>query len=76
MKKRHTEGVSEYMEYPFGFGFELMNNPKAMKLFFSLDDRGQRELMKTVSTIRTREEMRGFLWGLTEELPTTRQKTP
>ena len=69
INKNVGAGASEYMEYPFGFGFELMGNPRAMEYFFSLDEERKRELMKTISAIRTREEMRGFLEGITIDLP-------
>ncbi len=76
MKKQVNAKPTESMEYPFGFGFELMNNPRAMEIFFSLDEKRMRELMKTVSAIRTREEMRGFLAGIAEELPPLYRKSP
>jgi hypothetical protein len=64
------------MEYPFGFGFELMSNPRAMERFFSMDDKQKRELMRAIAAIRTREEIRGFLAGITAELPPSERKTP
>ena len=69
MKRVHSPKKAECMEYPFGFGFELMKNERAMKLFFSLDDEQKRNLMKTISEIESREEMRGFLAGFTERIP-------
>ncbi|MBQ8332120.1 MAG: hypothetical protein IJX94_06460 [Clostridia bacterium] len=54
------------MIYPFGFGFELMENETAMAYFRSLDDKHKRELMKKVLRINTPEEMRGFVEGLGE----------
>ena len=55
---------SDDMIYPFGFGFELMENDAAMSYFRSLDDKHKRELMKKVLRINTPEEMRGFVEGL------------
>lgn len=66
MKKKKEASPKEYMEYPFGFGFELMNNPSALKLFLSLSDKRKAELMKRIATIESSEEMRGFLAGLVE----------
>ena len=67
MKRNQLKQPPDCMEYPFGFGFALMDNPRAMKFFFSLDDDRKRDLMKTISQIQSREEMRGFLAGITEE---------
>lgn len=69
MKGNHSPKHTDCMEYPFGFGFELMKNQRAMKFFFSLDDEQKRDLMKTISEIESREEMRGFLAGITERIP-------
>lgn len=77
MKRRKTQEPRECMEYPFGFGFELMNNPRALQLFFSLDDDATRALMKSIQEIESREEMRGFLEGLVHRISTpTQEKTP
>ncbi len=77
MKRRNNREPSECMEYPFGFGFELMNNPRALKFFFSLDDEGKRALMKSIQEIESREEMRGFLEGIVQQIPSPPHgKTP
>ena len=70
-----TEKAS--MEYPFGFGFALMSNPRAMTLFFSLNEEHQRDLMRTISGIESREEIRGFLEGIVQSIPNpTHRETP
>lgn len=66
MKKKKEAIPEESMEYPFGFGFELMKNPRAMELILSMDDEKKGNLMKEISAIRNRAEMRGFLAGLVE----------
>ncbi len=69
MKRKHTKQPPDCMEYPFGFGFALMDNPRAMSFFFSLDDNRKRELMRSIVEIQSQEEMRGFLAGIAEQIP-------
>lgn len=49
------------MEYPFGFGFELMNNPEAMAYLDSLEDTDKKKLMKRMGQLKTAEELREFI---------------
>ena len=73
MNRRTERERRDFMEYPFGFGFELMKNPRAMNYFFALDDERKRALMRSISEIDSREQMRGFLAGLCEP---SKGKTP
>ncbi len=59
----HTEHTphSEYMEYPFGFGFALMEQPQALEHFNAMSEQEQEELLRKLLTVHTREEMRGFV---------------
>lgn len=65
-QKKKGNRQSDRMIYPYGFGFALMENPRAMQYFFSLDDERQRSLMRTIAEIESPEEMRGFLAGISE----------
>ena len=77
MKQHAKNEPRDPMEYPFGFGFELMKNPRAMQLFFSLDDERKRRLMKSIAHIQSHEEMRGFLEGITEQaFQSNKRKAP
>ncbi len=67
----HTEHMqqSEYMEYPFGFGFELMEQPKALECFNAMSEQEQEELLRKLLTVHTREEMRGFVKAMAASQP-------
>ena len=68
MKQKKKDGRQpERMIYPYGFGFALMENPRAMQYFFSLNDERKRALMRTIREIESPEEMRGFLAGIVEQ---------
>ena len=49
------------MEYPFGFGFELMKHPDAMERLNTMSDEEKREVFRQISKIDSREEMRTYL---------------
>ncbi len=49
------------MEYPFGFGFELMRNPHAMERLEAMGDKEKRAVMKRVSEADSPEEIRRIL---------------
>ena len=53
--------MEQNMEYPFGFGFELMKNPDAMERFNTMSEEEKREVFGRISEIDSREEMRRYL---------------
>ena len=56
--------MEQNMEYPFGFGFELMKHPDAMARFNTMSEEEKREAFRRISEIGSREEMRIFLTEL------------
>ena len=56
--------MEQNMEYPFGFGFELMKNPDAMERFNTMSEDEKREVFGRISEIKSREEMRRYLTEL------------
>ena len=52
------------MEYPFGFGFALMENPEAMARICAMSEEEKRTAFQRISEIRTPAEMRDFLKAL------------
>lgn len=51
----------EHTEYPFGFGFALMQNPKALERFRTMSDLRKREWMRKLPRIQTEEDLREFV---------------
>ena len=45
-------------EYPFGFGFALMENPKAMERFQAMSEPQKRALGRRLRDLRTEQELR------------------
>jgi hypothetical protein len=56
--------MEENMEYPFGFGFELMKHPDAMERLNTMSEEEKRVTFRRISEIGNREEMRRFLTEL------------
>ena len=56
--------MEENMEYPFGFGFELMKHPDAMERLNTMSEEERRVTFRRISEIGNREEMRRFLTEL------------
>ena len=48
-------------EYPFGFGFALMQNPRAIAHFHRMSEPEQRELGRKISSISSEEEWRDLV---------------
>ena len=59
--------MEQNMEYPFGFGFELMRNPRAMERLEAMGDQEKRAVMKRVSEAESPEEIRRILGELAGE---------
>ena len=59
--------MEQNMEYPFGFGFELMKHPEAMSRLDSMNEEEKRETVRRLSEIGNREELRKFLTALGRE---------
>lgn len=65
-KSNNTEGIShipqeecpDYMDYPFGFGFALMENEAALHRFRALDDIHKAEIMRKVLRSKSHVEVR------------------
>ncbi len=62
--KEQQNPSPDVMEYPFGFGFALMDDRDTLDWFFSLEDKEKREVMRAVGGIRSRQEMKDFLTSL------------
>ena len=48
-------------EYPFGFGFALMNNPKAMQAFAQMNEGQKRDLGRKIHRISSEQELRKLI---------------
>ncbi len=48
-------------EYPFGFGFALMQNPKAMEHFGEMNEPQRRELGRKINAISSEEDLRTLI---------------
>lgn len=53
--------MEQNMEYPFGFGFELMKHPDAMERFEAMSEEEKKEAFRRISEIDSPEEMRKYL---------------
>ena len=64
------------MEYPFGFGFALMENPDAMARFSTMSEEEKRQAFRYIEQIDSPREMQKFLeaLGRGEEIPTPKKK--
>ncbi len=48
-------------EYPFGFGFALMKNPRAMQNFAEMSEWQKRELGRKLQRISSEQELRKMI---------------
>ncbi len=53
-------------ELPMGFAFALAQNPKAKEIFSGLNETEQQQLAEQSKTMRSRAEMRRFVYQLSE----------
>ena len=53
-----NEECPDYMDYPFGFGFALMENGAALERFRKLDDTHKAEIMRRVLRSKSHVEVR------------------
>ena len=48
-------------EYPFGFGFALMQNPRAMQTFKQMNEGQKRDLGRRLQTISSEKEIKNLI---------------
>ena len=58
-------------EYPFGFGFALMQTPKAMEHFEAMSEPQRRELGRKICAISSEEDWKNLIRELSLIPPTT-----
>ena len=48
-------------EYPFGFGFALMQHPEAMAYLETVGEEEKKELLRQIGKLKTEDELLAFL---------------
>jgi|GEM_PF-5381205 len=61
MNERTEKNKYLLPEYPFGFGFALMQNPRAMQTFAAMNEWQKRELGRKLQRVSSEQELRGVI---------------
>lgn len=58
-------------QYPFGFGFALMSDAKAMQHFEQMTDDQKRELGRKLQKISSEQELKNLILSIATHAPNT-----